>query len=224
MPYVITEPESLRRVYELWEDLPPVDPWLSNVRCQKVVSIQKGEQVLETCRVALAPGLHAFIDGNRGGGVGMVLVRVSGKGIAEDEISETPTSVWKVFESSQISGLESAEAITNAIDGLHHILAEVAGLYLAITDAPEGELMTISHDYAGIGAFMRNASDPRHWKARDPIVKSVVSAALQVSEQKSLSLRFYHQRGHTPPIGGSNDLVRFNRRAHELADEGAPKT
>jgi hypothetical protein len=216
MPYVVTEPESLRGVYESWADLPPVRAWLSGVRCQKIENAEEAKAILASTGVVLAPGLYSFTDGNRAGGVGVAVVRVDNEDIEPQVVQRIATTVAETFQGAAISGMEAVRGIAEALGRLHPTLEELAGLYVALREAPEGAEMTIVYDYAGVGAFMRD-----QWKAKDTIVKAVISASRELAAGKRLQLRYYHQPGHPLTIPGRNDLVRFNALAHDLAAHGS---
>jgi hypothetical protein len=131
-------------------------------------------------------------------------------------VDEIASSVWGVFGSAGIPHLEEDQAIDDALGRLRNVLAELAGLYAAITSLPGEADATIVHDYAGVGAWMQN-----QWEMTDPIVKEVVSASNRLALKKNLELQFVHQRGHSSSWAGRHDLARFNGRADSLAAGGA---
>ncbi len=217
MPYVVTEPESLRGVYESWADLPPVRAWLSGVRCQKIENAEEAKAILASISVVLAPGLYSFTDGNSNGGVGVVVVRVDdNEDIEPQVVQRIATTVAETFHGAAIPGIEADREIAEALGRLHPTLEELAGLYVALREAPEGAEMTIVYDNEGVGAFMRG-----QWKAKDTIVKAAISASRELAAGKRLQLRYYHQPGHPLKIPGRNDLVRFNALADDLAAQGS---
>lgn len=216
MPYVVTEPESIRDVYDTWAECQAAVSGVSGVRYQKVKSRAEAETMLAGTGVVLTPGLYAFTDGNDLGGVGVVVVRGTDNENREPQVmQEIATSVGQVFRGAAIPGLESDQAIDEALGRLANILAEMAGLYAALSELPEGVEVTIVHDYAGVGAFMQD-----QWRAKDPVVSAVVIASRALAEVKKLRLRFVHQRGHMSTWAGRHDLARFNARADVLAAQG----
>jgi hypothetical protein len=224
MPYVVTEPESIRGVYDSWAACQAKVAGASGVRYQKVKNREEAEAMLAGTGVVLPPGLYAFTDGNNLGGVGVVIVRVAeGESAEADVVQEIATSVGQIFRGAAIPGLESEPAIADALARLANILAEMAGLYTALGELPEGVEVTIVHDYEGVGAFMQEG----RWRAKDPIVRAVVSASRELAQRKKLRLRFVHQRGHMSTWAGRHDLARFNALADALATQGgkapAPK-
>jgi len=224
MPYVVTEPGSIRGVYDSWAECQAKVAGVSGVRYQKVKNREEAEAILAGTGVVLPPGLYAFTDGNNLGGVGVVVVRVADNQSAEpDVVREIATSVDQIFSGAAIPGLDSDQAIGEALARLANILSEMAGLYAALAELPEGVEVTIIHDYEGVGAFMQEG----RWRAKDPIVRAVVSASRELVERKKLRLQFVHQRGHMSTWAGRHDLARFNARADALAAQGgkasAPK-
>jgi ribonuclease HI len=220
MPYVITEPESIRGVYDSWAECKSVISGESGARCQKVRNREEGYAMLAGRGVVLEPGLYVFTDGNHLGGVGVVVVWVADNASAEPNVvQEIATSVGEIFHGAGIPGLDSDQAIDVALARLRNPLAELAGLYLALRQAPAQAEMTIVHDYKGVSAFLQ---DQAQWSAKDPIMKAVVSASRDVKEGKQLRLRFMHQSGHTATWAGRHDPGRLNARADALATEGSP--
>jgi len=216
MPYVVTHPESIRDVYDSWAECQRAVSGVSGARYQKVRSAEEGWAMLAGTGVVLPPGLHAFTDGNREGGVGVVVVLETGNQSTEPHVvKEIATSVGHVFHGAAIAGLETNQAINEALARLANILSELAGLYAALGGLPEGAEASIVHDYAGVGAFMEN-----QWQPKDPVVEAVVSASRAVAKRKGLRLRFVHQPGHMSTWAGRNDFARFNARADVLASQG----
>jgi ribonuclease HI len=216
MPYVVTEPESIRGVYDTWAECQPVIPGQSGVRCQKVKNREEGYAMLAGKGVVLEPGLYVFTDGNHLGGVGVVVVWVADNANAEPNVvQEIATSVGEIFHGAAIPGLHSDQAIREALARLRNDLAELAGLFLALRQAPAQAKLTIVHDFTGVGAFMQD-----QWSAKDHIVRAVVSASRALAEGKELQLRFMHQPGHTATWAGRHDPARLNARADALATQG----
>jgi ribonuclease HI len=223
MPYVVTEPEAIRDVYNSWAECQAAVSGVSGVRYQKVRNREEAEAILAGTGVVLAPGLYAFTDGNELGGVGVVIVRGADNESMEPQVmQEIATSVGQIFDGVAIPGLETGRAINEALGRLRNVLAELAGLYVALRDLTSGAEATIVHDYAGVGAWMEG-----RWRVKDPIVSAVVSASQVLVKRNELRLRFVHQAGHMSTWAGRHDLARFNGLADALAAQGtkasAPK-
>jgi ribonuclease HI len=215
MPYVVTQPEDLRGIYDTWDECKAAISGRSGVRQMKVTDRAEGEAVLAG-GVILEPGMYAFTDGNAGGGVGVVIVRMPDDHGADPEVlREIRTSVDRVLRKSSVTGLESPDEIDHALGSLANILAELAALYAALEALPSSIEATIVYDYAGVGAFMNG-----EWRSRDRVVRALVAAAKELSERKGLRLKFRHQHGHRSTFAGRHDLARFNARADQLATLG----
>jgi len=211
--YVVTEPESIRGVYESWPECQARLKGVSGTRYQRVETREAGEAMLAGAGVVMPLGLYAFTDGNALGGVGVVVVR--GAGAHEPIVlQELATNVCGAFSGAGIRGLASESEVVQELARLANILAEMAALYAALGAVPEGAEATVVHDYEGVSAFM----DGR-WRAKEPI-RSVTAASWALAEERSLGLAFRHQRGHRSTWAGRDDFARFNRRADELATEG----
>lgn len=221
MPYVVTEP--ICGVYETWAGCQAALNGLPGARrLMEVTSLEEGEAILHG-GVLLEPGLYAFTDGNARGGVGVVVVRTSeGENAEPRVIWEKSTSVAQVFRDARIPSLD-ADAVDVALDRLVNILAEMAALYVALShivglaEARAGSSLTIVHDYLGVAAWMQD----RWREAKDPELRKVVSACLELAGRRSLELRFRHQPGHRSEWAGRHHFVRFNVRADELATRGS---
>lgn len=215
--YVVTQPESIQGVFETWDACRAAVAGYPGARYQKVASREEAEAMLSGAGVVLAPGLYAFTDGNHLGGVGVVVVRVPEDVASDPDVQgERATSVAEVFSGAGIPGLVSDVAVGEELARLRNILAELAGLYAAITFLPEGSEATVVHDYKGVGAWMEG-----RWKMKDPVVAAVISASRALASSKRLQLRFLHQRGHMSTWAGRHDLARFNGHADKLATQGA---
>jgi hypothetical protein len=116
VPYVVTEPESSRRVYDTWGECQGMLAGsVGPRRCTKVESREEGSAILSG-GVILDPGLHAFTDGNARGDVGVVVVLMSDNENSEPQVvQEIATSVGPVFEDVAIPGLQSGESIEEAL-------------------------------------------------------------------------------------------------------------
>lgn len=212
--YVVTHPESARGIYDDWASCEAAVSGVSGARYQAVTSRAAAEAILSGSGVYLSPGVYAFVDGNHGGGVGVVFVlkRPDGREV-EKELS---SSVGPVFADSKIPGLTSASEIIDALGRLRNVLAELAALYMALRHVAKSTRLTVVHDYEGIGAWMTD-----RWKARDALVARIIAACRELCTRKALSVDFLHQRGHKSTFAGRNDFARYNAKADELAAGGA---
>jgi ribonuclease HI len=218
VPYVIAKPEVASGVYDSWDQCwAALNGTKGERRYMEVSSREEGEAILHAHGVVLKPGSYAFTDGNGLGGVGVVLVSMDGDDNEPVTVKEIPSSVADVFRGSPIRGLESNESIAEALGRQQNILAEMAALFLALRELPEEAEVTIVHDYVGVRNWMEGLSK----LPKDPALKAVVLACGDLREGKSLRLTFLHQPGHRSDWAGRHDLARFNRRADELATEGA---
>jgi hypothetical protein len=163
VPYVVTQPDSVRGIYDTWADCQWAVSGMPGARYQKVKDREEAEAILSGAGVVLGPGLYAFTDGNGQGGVGVVLVRMAAeKGAHPQVVQEIATSVGEVFHGAAIPGLDSDQAVGAELGRLANILAELAGLYVALSELPEGAGVTIVHDYEGVGAWMEE-----RWRLKD---------------------------------------------------------
>jgi hypothetical protein len=218
MTYVIAQPEIARGVYDSWDACwAALDGNKGERSYMEVSSREEAEAILDGRGVVLEPGSYAFTDGNGQGGVGVVLVGVHEGDEKPVSVSEIATSVAEVFRASTIVDLDSDESIGVALARQKNILAEMAALYLALGEFPEGAESTIVHDFVGVGNWMDGLSKP----PKDPALKALVAACLDLCERKKLVPTFLHQPGHRSDWAGRHDLARFNKRADELAREGA---
>lgn len=221
MPYyVVTQPESIRGVYDTWEKCKAAVDGVKGARYQKVHDLEQAEAMVGGEGVALAPGLHVFTDGNDRGGVGVVVVWASAeRGDEPVVVAEMATSVSRIFHGGAIPGLTGEDEVSAALEKSRNILAELGGLYLALWQAPANAELTIVHDYKGVAAWMEG-----RWKANEHVLKAIVDACKEVVTRKRLSLAFKWQKGHTSSWAARHDLARFNARADELATQGASET
>ena len=218
--YVVTQPESIRGLFETWDACRAAVSGHPGARYQKVASREEAEAMLSGAGVVLPPGLYAFTDGNHLGGVGVVVVRIPSDAASDPDVQgELATSVADVFRGAAIRGLDSDRSVGEELSRLRNILAELAGLYAAIKLLPGESEATIVYDYKGVGAWMEG-----RWKMKDPTVTAVISASRALASSKGLRLRFLHQRGHMSTWAGRHDLARFNGRADALATRGTMGT
>jgi ribonuclease H-related protein len=212
--YVVTHPESARGIYESWAACRAAVSGVKGARYQAVASREAAEAMLRGEGVAMPAGLYAFVDGNHLGGIGVVLVKVGADGL--ESVSETSTSVDRVFAGSTITALRSPQATRDALTRLRNVLAELGGLYEALRAAPPGSALVVVHDYEGVGAWLEG-----RWRTKDPVVAEIVAACRQLIIERCLRVRFQHQRGHQSTWVGRDDFAHYNRRADALATEGA---
>jgi len=204
-------------MYETWAECREAVRGRSGAVHMKVSSAEEAQAILSGRGVALPPGLYAFTDGNALGGVGVVIVEGAEDGAEPSVVSHFATSVARIFRDAGIPGLDSDERVAEALGLVHHILAELAALYRALLEVPEGSAPTIVHDYVGVGAFMEG-----RWRPKNPVVRAVVSASLALAVGRGLELGFRHQPGHRSDRAGRHDFARFNAWADSLATEGSP--
>jgi ribonuclease HI len=210
--YVVTEPASIRGIYETWEACRAAVSGVKGARYQGVARRDVAEAMLRGDGVRLEPGLYAFVDGNALGGVGVVLVERDASGA--DTVHERATTVYEVFGGAGLPALDSRQKITAATDRLRNVLAELAGLHAALGMAPAGAALTVVHDYEGVGAWLEG-----RWKARDPLVADIVAACRALARERRLRVLFRHQSGHESTFAGRNDFARYNARADALATD-----
>lgn len=217
MPYyVITAPDSMRGIYETWDECKSKVDGVKGAKYQKVHDLEEAKALVEGGGIILAPGLHVFTDGNHHGGVGVVVVWKSKDSQEEPNVvTEIATSVGRIFYGGLIPELGTDDEVQAALQKSRNVLAELGGLYLALWQAPANGKLTIVHDYEGIASWMTGK-----WKANEPVVRAIVAACKELVREKSLDLSFQWQKGHTSSWAGRHDLARFNGRADELATRG----
>ena len=210
--YVVTAPESARKIFDTWAECEKVVKGVPGARFQAVAN-RKTAEVMLAGGITLPSGLHAFTDGNAAGGVGLLLVH-GGRDVrvAEREIS---MNVKQVFVDTAFPGLDSEVAVVAALGKLHNVLAELAALYLALVAVPAGAELTVVHDYEGVGAWMQG-----RWKTKDRIVAMIIDHCQRVTEIRQLRVAYRHQRGHQSSWAGRDDFVHWNGRADKLATQG----
>lgn len=217
MPYyVITQPESIKGIYDTWDECESKVDGVSGAKYQKVHDFKEANALLEGGGIVLEPGLHVFTDGNHHGGVGVVVVWKS-EDLEEEPtvVTEIATSVGRIFYGGLIPELGTDDEVQAALQESKNVLAELGGLFLALWQAPAKGKLTIVHDYEGIASWMTGK-----WKAKEPVVRAIVGACKELVRGKSLVLGFQWQKGHTSSWAGRHDLARFNARADELATRG----
>ena len=217
--YVVTEPVSIRGIYKTWDECKAVIEGVQGAKHQKVQDLQQAQAMMDG-GVILTPGLHVFTDGNSNGGVGVVVAWMGDDPAADPVVvTEISTSVVHVFYDGSIPGLDDAGMVSAALEKSRNILAELAGLYLALWQAPERASLSIVHDYEGVAKWMKD-----EWKIKDAVSEAVIGACKEIAEKKGLQLGFVWQKGHTSSYAGRHDLARLNGRADKLATAGASST
>lgn len=203
--YVVTEPQSVRGIYESWSACEAAVSGAAGARYQSVTSRSEAEAILRGESVTLPIGVYAFIDGNERGGVGVVFVK---QREGTPVVKEISTSVTKVF-----SGLASRDAILDALARLRNILGELAGLYYVVEHIAPGTAFTLVHDYNGLAEWMQG-----RWQMRDALVRDIIAACQRMVSERELSVAYHHQRGHQAI--SYNEFARYNARADALAGQG----
>lgn len=215
--YVVTEPESIRGLYESWSACEAAVSGVRGAVYQAVSSRSEAEALLSGRGTSLTEGVYAFVDGNHLGGVGVVFVkqRRSGPPI----VKQLSTSVHKILAEMKPRILPTRQAVDEALSRLRNVLAEILGLYKALDHvAPKIEL-TIVYDYEGIGAWLTG-----RWKTREPLIAQIVSACGTTIARKSLVVHYLHQPGHHSSYAGRNDFALYNALADSLATSGVGRT
>jgi hypothetical protein len=147
------------------------------------------------------------------GGVGVVLVERDGTVTRIRE--EIGTTVYTVFRGASVPSLDARPKITQAVDALRNVLAELAALHLALSLTTPGPL-TVVHDYEGVGAWMEG-----RWQTKNALVAEIIAACRELAERRGLQLAFRHQKAHQSTFAGPNDWATFNARADRLATKAA---
>lgn len=218
MPYyVITAPELTQGIFETWDECQIAKNGVKGVKYQKVETREEAESMLSGEGVTFPPGLHVFTDGNDRGGVGVVVAWMGDDPTKEPVVvTEIRTSVGHIFYDGMIPSLGNPDEISLALEESRNVLAELAGLYLALWQAPTGATLTIVHDYEGVAKFFDGT-----WKTRGATLTGIVEACKALEIQKQLVLSFMWQRGHTSHWAGRHDLAKLNNRADALATEAS---
>ena len=218
--YVVTQPESIKGIYDTWDACKAAVDGVKGARYQKVQDLEEAKALIEGEGVVLSPGLHVFTDGNDRGGVGVVVVWMSEEPSDDPVVvTEIATSVGRIFYGGLIPELGSDEEVQLALQKSRNVLAELGGLYLALWQAPTEVTLTIVHDYEGIGSWMTGK-----WKANERVVKAIIATCESLVEEKNLDVRYQWQKSHTSSWAGRHDLARFNSRADELATLGGVRS
>ena len=213
--YVVTAPDHIRGVYSSWPECAAAVKGVRGARYQGVASREQAEAMLRGEGPVLTQGLYAFVDGNHRGGVGVVIVE---QGDEDDPVvvEQLGMTVREVLAGVGLPSLDSDRAIAAALARLRNVLAELAGLHLALRIVREGATFTVVHDYEGVGAWMEG-----RWRAKDPLVAEVIAACKVLVAGRRLTVRFRHQRGHQSSWAGRDDFAHFNAKADALATEAS---
>jgi hypothetical protein len=226
MPYVITEgwkvpesggaPESIRGFYEDWASWAAAIKGSKGAVRMKVCSREDARAILSGKGIVLEPGLYAFTDGNSSGGVGVAIVRMGDEQDAEPQVEQRiPTSVHQIFRGSKIPGLESDQAVSDALQRITMHLSELAAVYLAVGTVPPDTDMTIVYDRESVGPLMKRPS-----KSKKP-EGALISESQKLAKEKRLGLTYKHQCAHGSTWAGRLDFVKYNTLADDLAEEGS---
>lgn len=211
--YVVTAPPDIRGIYETWDACRAAVSGVKGARYQAVPTRAQAEALLSGEGLRLTPGRYAFVDGNAMGGIGVVLVERDGP--VTRIVKEVGTTVYTVFRTAGVPGLDARPKITQAVDALRNVLAELGALHLALSLSPPGPL-TVVHDYEGVGAWMEG-----RWQTKNPLVGDIVAVCRGLAERRKIVLAFRHQKAHQSTFAGPNDWATFNGRADRLATRAA---
>jgi len=211
--YVVTQPKSVRGVYDTWPECEAAVRGMSGARFQKVKDRSEADAMLSGEGIVLPDGLYAFVDGNHLGGVGVVIVTADDGELVV--VQEVGTSVRRVVRGKGIGGLETDQEVEAALRRSGNIVAEQAAGYMAIRKLPSGAEATIVHDLLYLKDWMIQRPPPRQWP--------LLMAARRLAKKKGLTLRFVHQHGHRSTWAGRHDFARFNGRADELTRMAAER-
>ncbi|MGH2766602.1 MAG: hypothetical protein ACRDKA_11925 [Actinomycetota bacterium] len=211
----MTAPPELRGIYDIWGDVKKLLPG-RDVCQMKVYGREGAKAILDGRGVVLGPGLHAFTDGNAAGGVGVVVVE-GPRDERDQPDREIATSVHAVFAGSGMEGLDTEADIKTLLTRVGAPSAEMAALYKAFVEVPEGSEVTVVYDFEGVGKLMQG----NHAKARRPQMKLLLSACIAKAREKRLRPRYVHHPGHRSSWCGRHDLAHFNHCADALATEGS---
>jgi len=212
VPYVVLEPPSIRRIYDTWDEAKAAISGVRGVKQMYVETVDEGERILAG-GVRLEPGLYAFTDGNHRGGVGVVIARAAADPSDPPEVErELSATVLEILRGARLPGLASPDEIHGALARLRNILSEVAAVYAAVGLVPEGETVTVVHDYRGVAKYWTG-----EWRTKDAEIANLTGAAMKVATRRGLTVRFREQRSHKSHLYGRHDYRRLNARADALA-------
>ena len=204
--YVVTQPESVKAIYDTWDACKAAVDGVKGARYQKVHDMEEAKDLIEGEGVVLSPGLHVFTDGNTQGGVGVVVVWMSEERSDDPVVvAEIATSVGRIFYGGPIPGLGSDEEIQLALQKSRNVLAELGGLYSALWQAPTEATLTIVHDYKGIASWMTG-----EWKTNEPVVEAIIAACKSLEGGKRILMSVSGGRRAIPRPGQDATIWRVS--------------
>jgi ribonuclease HI len=196
--YLVFAPEPIRGIYDTWAECEAKLRGVSGAVYRKTRTREEAEALLRGEGRRLAPGTYAFVDGNHEGGIGIVFVhRRQNGGTRSKEIA---TRVADVLPE-----------VAGALPRLRNVLAELVAVVGAMKALKPETTVSVVHDYEGTGHFLTN-----RWQARHPGLRTAISTALGLIEDRQLNIRFMHVNSHQSAIGG-DEFAAFNRWADRLA-------
>jgi ribonuclease HI len=145
----------------------------------------------------------AFVDGACGCGVVFVL-RKNGA-VTTREFSLSPA------EATAMVGLDGTLDVPTESARLRNVFAELLAFLAALSQARAGSSLVVVHDYEGIAAWFRG-----EWRARDHLVRRLVSAAHRMVLEKAMAVEFRHRRSQ-----GDGESAAYIRTADRLASMAA---
>jgi hypothetical protein len=145
----------------------------------------------------------AFIDGTCGCGVVFVL-RQNGM-VTTRELSLTAA------EAAGMAGLDGTLDVQAESVRLRNVLGELLAFLAALSHVRPGTSLVVVHDYEGIAAWFRG-----EWRARDHLVRRLVSAAHRMVLEKAMAVEFRHRRSQ-----GDGESAAYIRTADRLASMAA---
>lgn len=147
----------------------------------------------------------AFVDGACGCGVVFVLRKGKNGAITTREFSLTPA------EATAMVGLDGTLDVPAESARLRNVFGELLAFLAALSQARAGSSLVVVYDYEGIAAWFRG-----EWRARDHLVRRLVSAAHRMVLEKALAVEFRHRRSHRSPER-DGEFAAYNRAADQLA-------
>jgi ribonuclease HI len=214
VPYVIKG--AINDIFETFEECKNAYTGSKGNRWMRVADQEEGKAILYGPGVILPAGSYAFTDGNGEGGVGVLLLDMDESGEPQNE-REFRSHVLDVFKRYPLPDPASEAEVNEALSRQGNALAEMAACYLALQEMRDGVAVTVVHDNAAVGDWMEQRSKVR----RSGVLRSLVAEGLALLERKNPRPGFRHQYGHRSDWVGRHDYAHYNKRAHELADEGA---
>ena len=158
--------------------------------------------------------VHAFVDGafiDGTCGCGVVFVFRQNGTVTTSELSLTAA------EAAGMAGLDGTLDVQAESVRLRNVLGELLAFLAALSHVRPGTSLVVVHDYEGIAAWFRG-----EWRARDHLVRRLVSTAHRMVLDKALSVEFRHQRSHRSPER-DREFAAYNRAADRLASMAAKR-